>query len=58
MPPTWLGYIGVDEVDASTEKLKSLGGSVPIEPTDIPNVGRYLARSAFIFGGVSVRHVG
>ncbi len=38
--PIWLAYYGVDDVDAATEKLKALGGSVHMEPTDIPNVGR------------------
>lgn len=41
MPDMWFMYIGVDDVDASAEKVKSLGGSVDIEPTDIPGVGRF-----------------
>ena len=41
MPPAWLTYLGVEDVDATVEKAKSLGtGAVFMEPTDIPTVGR------------------
>ena len=40
-PPVWLGYIGVDDVDASAAKIKSAGGALHVPPTDIPNVGRF-----------------
>jgi predicted enzyme related to lactoylglutathione lyase len=41
MPPAWLTYLGTDDVDATTEKAKSLGANAVImEPTDIPTVGR------------------
>lgn len=40
-PPVWLGYIGVDDVDASAEKIKALGGAVHFGPADIPDVGRF-----------------
>ena len=39
--PTWLGYIGVDDVDATVERLRFAGGSVHVPPTDIPGVGRF-----------------
>ncbi|MBW0144165.1 VOC family protein [Sphingomicrobium clamense] len=39
--PAWMGYVEVDDVDASAEKAKSLGGAVHIEPRDIPGVGRF-----------------
>ncbi len=39
--PIWAVYFGVDDVDATATKLKSLGGSVHIEPKDIPGVGRF-----------------
>ncbi len=39
--PAWLGYIGVDDVDAAAEKVKSLGGHIFVPPSDIPNVGRF-----------------
>lgn len=38
--PTWLFYIGVDDVDASFEKVKANGGGVLMEPFDIPGAGR------------------
>ncbi|KQY34000.1 VOC family protein [Rhizobium sp. Root483D2] len=41
VPPAWLGYIGVDDVDASAEKLVKLGGTVHRQPDDIPGVGRF-----------------
>ncbi|WP_276120232.1 VOC family protein [Pararhizobium qamdonense] len=41
VPPAWLGYIGVDDVDASAEKLVKLGGTVHRRPDDIPGVGRF-----------------
>jgi predicted enzyme related to lactoylglutathione lyase len=41
MPNMWFFYVGVDDVDASARKVKSLGGGVDIEPTDIPGVGRF-----------------
>lgn len=39
--PLWMAYIGVDDVDATVEKIKAQGGSVHVPPTDIPNVGRF-----------------
>jgi uncharacterized protein len=40
-PPAWLGYVAVDDVDASAAKVKSLGGNVHMPPRDIPDVGRF-----------------
>ena len=40
-PPSWVGYIGVNDVDATTERFRKAGGSVYVEPRDIPNVGRF-----------------
>lgn len=40
MPPAWLGYVGVDDVDAMAQSIKDGGGAVHIEPWDIPGVGR------------------
>jgi predicted enzyme related to lactoylglutathione lyase len=39
--PMWVGYVGVDDVDAATEKAKKLGSVVYRPPHDIPNVGRF-----------------
>jgi len=41
VPPHWLMYLGVDDVDASAKKVTELGGKVMMPPTDIPNVGRF-----------------
>lgn len=38
--PAWLGYIGVDDVDASVADLTGRGGSVLMPPWDIPGIGR------------------
>lgn len=40
-PPHWLGYIGVDDVDAAAERITGAGGQVRHTPTDIPDVGRF-----------------
>jgi uncharacterized protein len=40
-PPSWLGYVLVDDVDATTDKAKGLGGSVHMPPMDIPDIGRF-----------------
>jgi uncharacterized protein len=39
--PRWTGYVGVDDVDATADRIRQLGGTVLIPPTDIPNVSRY-----------------
>ncbi len=41
MKPCWVGYLGVDDVDAAAAKVKRLGGRIHGVPTDIPNVGRF-----------------
>lgn len=40
-PPFWLTYFAVDDCDAAAKKARSLGGTLHVEPTDIPNVGRF-----------------
>lgn len=39
--PLWAGYVGVDDVDASSKALSKSGGTVMLEPQDIPGVGRF-----------------
>jgi uncharacterized protein len=41
MPPCWLGYIGVDDVDRSAANIMAVGGALHMEPQDIPGVGRF-----------------
>ena len=41
VPPHWMSYIAVNDVDASTARAEQLGGKICVPPTDIPNVGRF-----------------
>ncbi len=38
--PAWLGYIGVDEVDATVASIEQAGGKTLMPARDLPNVGR------------------
>jgi hypothetical protein len=38
--PTWLGYIYVDDVDASVASIEGAGGKVLLPAFDIPGIGR------------------
>jgi predicted enzyme related to lactoylglutathione lyase len=40
MPPNWTVYWEVSDCDATIAKAKSLGGTLCIDPMDIPGVGR------------------
>jgi len=40
VPPHWLSYVGVTDVDASTEKARALGGTCVLDPLDIMDKGR------------------
>ena len=37
--PRWMGYVGVDDLDASVEQIRSLGGALYVPPTN-SNIGR------------------
>jgi hypothetical protein len=37
--PRWLGYVGVNDVDITADRIKRLGGAVYVPPTDT-NIGR------------------
>ena len=39
--PAWIGYIGVDDVDATAGRIRDLGGTVHVPPTDVINVSRF-----------------
>jgi predicted enzyme related to lactoylglutathione lyase len=39
--PGWLGYVGVDDVDATAERIRHLGGTVLVPPRDIPSISRF-----------------
>ena len=38
--PHWMTYLAVDDVDAETNKVTGMGGTVIREPFDVPGVGR------------------
>src|SRR5690606_37898308 len=40
-PPSWSGYICVDDCDAAADKIERLGGRVMRAPQDIPGIGRF-----------------
>lgn len=37
----WAGYIEVDDADAAADRIAALGGTVMLQPQDIPGVGRF-----------------
>lgn len=39
--PGWVGYIGVDDVDAQAGRVQASGGAILRPPADIPEVGRF-----------------
>jgi predicted enzyme related to lactoylglutathione lyase len=41
VPPHWLSYVAVDSADDAARKAKSLGGTVIVEPMDVPQTGRF-----------------
>jgi predicted enzyme related to lactoylglutathione lyase len=42
VPPHWVPYFGIDDLEAGAAKVKQLGGHVLMEPTPVPE-GRFLA---------------
>ena len=46
VPPMWMGYIGVDDIDAKAKELEAAGGTVHRGPQDIPGIGRFFVQSA------------
>ena len=41
VPPNWLVYFMVSDVDATTKKAGELGGHAIVPPTDLPKTGRF-----------------
>jgi len=39
-PPKWIGYVGVDDIDAAADLVKRLGGVVLVPPTSVPGISR------------------
>lgn len=40
-PPSWIGYVGVDDVDVAAASVAAGGGQVYRAPEDIPGIGRF-----------------
>lgn len=40
IPPNWMGYIAVEDVDKSVAKVRELGGQVVVEPMEVMEEGR------------------
>ena len=41
IPPHWMVYFAVEDCAATVEKVKSLGGSIALPPTEVPQVGTF-----------------
>lgn len=41
MPPSWMSYVSVSDVDAAADAAKGAGGKVAHGPADIPSIGRF-----------------
>ena len=41
MKPAWIGFIGVDDVDAHASRVEQAAGKVHCPPQDIPTIGRF-----------------
>src|SRR5262245_38764459 len=39
--PTWIGYVRVDDVDATADQIARLGGVVHVPPTDVADISRF-----------------
>jgi uncharacterized protein len=39
--PQWVGFAGVDDVDATAARVRQLGGTVHVPPSNIPNAPRF-----------------
>jgi uncharacterized protein len=39
--PIWVGYVGVDDVDAAAARITRLGGTVHVPPTDVSDISRF-----------------
>lgn len=37
----WIGYVGVDDVNAAAEQIARSGGAVQVPPTEVPHLSRF-----------------
>lgn len=42
VPPHWMAYIAVDDVDATAKKVGDLGGKLMHDLMDVPGIGRFV----------------
>lgn len=40
-PPNWMGYVGVEDIAATANRAKELGGAILVGPRDIPGAGSF-----------------
>lgn len=40
VPPHWLSYFAVDDLDGAVAKTREMGGDIRREPFDVPGVGK------------------
>lgn len=40
-PPHWIGYVAVDDVDATVKRALAAGGTAPVPGMDVPGIGRF-----------------
>lgn len=41
VPPHWMPYIAVDDIDATAKRCTELGGQVKVPPTQIADIGSF-----------------
>ena len=41
VPPHWMPYILVKDIDDRANRCKQLGGKIKVPPMDIPDIGRF-----------------
>jgi predicted enzyme related to lactoylglutathione lyase len=41
VPPHWMSYLTVKDVDDTAKKAEQLGAKILVPPTDIPGIGRF-----------------
>jgi uncharacterized protein len=41
LTPRWIGYVGVEDVDAAAKRLEQLGGKVHVPPQNIGDISRF-----------------
>jgi len=41
LPPHWISYVHVDDIDAALARVEGNGGKICVPATEIPNIGRF-----------------